>query len=304
MKLPPRHRNLIFVSAGATSWVFRVRDSHLILKIARQQAIKDFERENAFYDELEKHEPSPYVLQSIFRCHLLNFLPVMKGSLEQRIRVNRGRPQSPGDNEATSEVLQRRWAMEMAGAVAWLESLDYAHGDLRPPNILLTETDHVKLADFDSVSKIGSPCRGSAPPWARVRGMEAGAEKRGTFGEHGPRTELFALGSIIYTITRGSEPYESYQNDTRVVQWLQNMEFPSLGETELDQIIDKCWKGSYLLVKDLYEETTRLAGAVSAPESTALNREQLSALREQCTRQLDDLGAVLENYSCELLPQN
>lgn len=303
---PPIHRKLIFVSAGATSWVYRVDGEHFILKIARQTAIRDFARENAIYDELEQHQPSPYVLQSILRRPLVNFLPAMKASLEQQIKSNRGQLLSPADIGipcAEPPLMAKRWVTELAGAVAWLESLGYAHGDLRPPNILVTETDHIKLADFDSVSKIGTPCGGSAPPWARVQGMEAGAEKKGTFGDHGPRTELFAVGSIIYTITRGFEPYESYQNDTRVVEWLQNMVFPDLGETKLDRIIDKCWRGSYPLVKDLYEETIQLGGEGFAPQSTPLTHEEMSALRDRCHCVLGDLREVLEDYGRELTRQ-
>ncbi|KAJ6436191.1 hypothetical protein O9K51_11253 [Purpureocillium lavendulum] len=144
---------LRFVSRGATSWVYQV-DEDLILKIARDQATNAFQHENMIYDELEQHEPSPYLLQSIVRLPLLNFLPIMgRGSLEQRIKNNQRRG-SDGKIHvlyAIPQVQAEQWAMEIAGAVAWLESIGYVHGDLRPANMLIDDTNHIKLADFDSV---------------------------------------------------------------------------------------------------------------------------------------------------------
>ncbi|KAJ6441547.1 branched-chain amino acid aminotransferase [Purpureocillium lavendulum] len=290
-KMPVRpHAMLRFISRGATSWVYQV-DKDLVLKIARDPAANAFQHENTIYDELEQHEPCPYLLQSVLRLPLLNFLPAMgRGSLEQRIKSSRRRG-SGGEIHVlhtAPKIQAERWAIEIARAVAWLESIGYVHGDLRPANMLIDDTDHIKLADFDSVCRIGSICLGSAPPWARVQGTEAGQDK-GTFGTHGPRTEQFALGSILYTITRGFEPYEEERDSAQVLTWLQNMVFPSLGETEIDGIVGRCWRGLYPSVKSLFEETTRLEheGASTSPQPTVLSLKDVSALRERCNGLLD-----------------
>jgi atypical protein kinase C zeta type len=67
---------------------------------------------------------------------------------------------------------------------------------------LLDRRDHLKLVDFDFVEKIGTESRRSPPPWARLLGQEASSQK-GTWGINGPQTEQFAIGSIIYIMTRG-----------------------------------------------------------------------------------------------------
>ena len=97
--------------------------------------------------------------------------------------------------------------MELSDAAAWLESLGLLHGDIRPPNLPLDGEYHLKLADFDCVAEIGTSADGSAPPWARVLGPEARSED-GTFGVYGARMEQFAIGSVLYYMTRGYEPYE------------------------------------------------------------------------------------------------
>lgn len=92
--------------------------------------------------------------------------------------------------------LIEQWTMVLCSAAAWLESLGYVHGDIRPSNLLPDENDHPKLADFDCATQIGEPCARAAPPWARILGSEAGADK-GSFGTSGARTEQFAIGSIM-----------------------------------------------------------------------------------------------------------
>ena len=97
--------------------------------------------------------------------------------------------------------------MELGAAASWLETLGYVHGDIRPPNLLLDSQEHLKLADFDCVAPIGAPAETTTTPWIQLLGPEAG-EHRGTFRLCGAQTEQFAIGSILYCLTRGYEPYE------------------------------------------------------------------------------------------------
>lgn len=120
-----------------------------------------------------------------------------------------------------------------------MESLGLVHGDLRPDNLLLDIGDRLKLVDFDSAQKVGTESYGSPPPWGRLLGQETGSQK-GTWGINGPQAEQFAIGSIVYTITRGHEPYEDQERGPSIVRRLQNMEFPELGDDFLDPIIDRC----------------------------------------------------------------
>ncbi len=156
---------------------------------------------------------------------------------------------------AEAEPLILRWMKALSGAAAWLESLGLAHGDIRPPNILLDTQDHLKLADFDNTMAIGTEVEVGTAPYAGVLGDEAGA-RRGTFGFLGPRTELFAVGSVFYYMIRGYEPYDDewYGDDHGpvTVDMLQRMEFPQTDTREKkDFIIRQCWHGESHSMKDL-----------------------------------------------------
>lgn len=56
---------------------------------------------------------------------------------------------------------------DLAQAVAFLESLNFAHGDLRPDNVLV-DGDRLKLADFDCTAPIGTDFEACIPPYGRI----------------------------------------------------------------------------------------------------------------------------------------
>ncbi|RMJ13689.1 hypothetical protein CDV36_006607 [Fusarium kuroshium] len=266
-------------------------DTDTALKYPRDPTTANLVQENKIYDDFEKHEPSPYVIQSFLRLPNANFMPFLSGgSLQKRLESN----QRLDDRHNFLSVLRlepmakiERWAAELSGAVAWLESLGLVHGDLRPENLLLDAGDHLKLVDFDCVDKIGNDSQGNPPPWARVLGSEAGAQ-RGSFGINGPRTEQFAIGSLLYTMTRGHEPYAELEPGPHIVHLLRDMKFPELGQGCLDAIIDRCWKGLYDSVESLAKETAGLNGAVTLPHAEALDQGYISEMRDRCQRLVDE----------------
>ncbi|CAG8976281.1 hypothetical protein HYALB_00011766 [Hymenoscyphus albidus] len=184
--------------------------------------------------------------------------------------------------------LVEQWIMELSSAVAWFESLGYAHTDIRPENIIFDSDDHLRLTDFDNVEKIGTRASGCAPPWARCLGSEAG-DGRGSFGENGARYESFTIGSLLYLMTRGHEPYDDAIFGPQVGEakgrLLQLMLFPLLGTDALDNIIRKCWYGNYQRLEDLAEESKCLPGGSTRPRATPLDPELYKQTQEEC-RQL------------------
>ena len=185
---------------------------------------------------------------------------------------------------------------ELADASAWLESLGFAHGDIRPPNLLLDSNDHLKLIDFDNTTEAGSVFDGCQPPYARLLGDEA-ADDRGTFGYHGPRTEQFAIGSIFYYMTRGYEPYDNEwfgeDHGKMIFRLLQERKFPKVNENNIDTIIHKCWQGEFGLIESLKLEVIRLGRDVGLRMAKAIPKEEYEARHREC-RELVELGVLDE----------
>ncbi|KAI1097128.1 kinase-like domain-containing protein [Jackrogersella minutella] len=246
------------------------------------------------FDLFEKHTPCPHVVQSFLRLPDANFLDLMSGgSLDARLRSNQIRKDPFGKVLKVSRtepiLLVTQWLIELCRAVLWLESLGYVHGDLRPSNLLLGVDNRLKVGDFDCVQKVGEPCKENVVPWARVLGDDAeelGAQ-RGTFGITGPRTEQFAIGSNLYCMVYGLEPYEDAdEQGPLLVNLFQEMKFPKLNESCLDSIIDRCWRGYYYQLRDLLNEIECLDGT-GYPSDVAL-MEELDRRREECQILVDD----------------
>ncbi|KAK2807877.1 hypothetical protein FQN50_005266 [Emmonsiellopsis sp. PD_5] len=294
IKIPPRLTCYELLSGGAVGWVYRI-DHRIVLKYPVNPNSDGFKREMAFFDVLEKHEPCPHIVQSFLRISDGIFLASMSGgSLHHRLETHQRRS---ADGRRVEQVIStepqhlvKQWLIELCKAAAWLESLGYVHGDIRPPNLLLDNQDHLKLADFDCVQLIGTSLEGGpAAPWARVQGAEAGSEE-GSFGACGPRTEQFAIGSILYCLTRGHEPYEmdDFDDDAEKVTLFKRMAFPPLNGGHFDTIIEKSWKGEFPRLKDLFEEANSLCSETDQPQPLALSFEYCSDIRRECQSLVDN----------------
>ncbi len=119
--------------------------------------------------------------------------------------------------QSCAEILRDHGPLEVEQAVDVLSQacrgLDYAHRhgvvhrDVKPGNLLLSDADVVKLADFgiaratdqSSITQVGSVL-GTAAYLApeQARGEEAG-----------PRADLYSLGVVAYQLLSGRLPYEA-----------------------------------------------------------------------------------------------
>ena len=152
------------------------------------------------------------------------------------------------ESDYSTPTLQQRivWCRELTEAVEHVHSKSVIHCDIQPTNVLVDETFHMKLADFQGnyLSKdgkviltgwSGEPCRYFCP-----RTDEFLADFR---------TDLFALGSTIYFIMTGHEVFPDIINgqegwEERVRSRFEHGHFP-LDSHLCEAITRKCWECKY-----------------------------------------------------------
>ncbi|KAH8663712.1 kinase-like domain-containing protein [Tricladium varicosporioides] len=282
---PPK---LELLSWGEAGRVYKVSEG-IVLKYSIKDNDLRICNEYRIFDLLETHPPCPDLVRSFLRLPNANFLQSLSGgTLDQRLQPRQTRdPRTKRVLKVEGgepQCLVLRWMMELSNAVAWLESLGYAHGDIRPPNLLLDREDHLKLTDFDNTATIGTTLEVGIPPYARVLGDEGG-EQRGSFGYLGPRTEQFAIGSIFYYMIRGYEPYDNEWLGERhgpiIVDRLQKMIFPKTDDNKIDTIIQSCWHGEYESIQGLLA-TVKLLDGVGSTRSIIMEEEDYNKRREEC----------------------
>ncbi|KAL4888232.1 hypothetical protein BDV59DRAFT_196634 [Aspergillus ambiguus] len=262
---------------GGISFVYEVHP-RIVVKVPKSGEFEreQFQKELKIYEIFSRCRPCPYIVQCFFYTDNGIFLEYMRDiSLSSRIQDNHIRDRHTmvvtKVEKLESLSLRKRWMNNLAQAVAFLESLNLAHGDLRPENILL-DRDELKLSDFDSTAEIGTDFEACMAPYGRLlNSSETDQGRRGTSGSLGPRTEQFALGSLYYLINYGFEVYgdqclteDPTEHGPKVVDLLQNMEFPRLdGDPLIDNIIDKCWHNRYATVAELATQTEMLLEGVN-----------------------------------------
>lgn len=183
-------------------------------------------------------------------------------------------------------------------AIAGPEDLGLTHGDIRPENMLLDSNWNLKLADIDRATKIGEDVVVMTEPFGRLLSDKDGhGEGAGSYGQAGARMDTFAIGSVLYTLLRGHEPYETEpwgpEHFVILGEKLQNQEFPPLTDSTSDAI-SRCRNGGYCSVTELLAEFSDGAGK----DVAIVEDQQLMELRQLECQNLIKSGIVdeLERY--------
>ncbi|PWN97424.1 kinase-like protein [Tilletiopsis washingtonensis] len=105
----------------------------------------------------------------------------------------------------------KTWALQLAGTVEWMHARGCVHVDIKPENILLTDSLDMKLCDFNSAlfpspssplldgAGLGTPAYG-APELTR------GAAPAGAAGFSYP-VDVWSMGAVLYSLATGVEPF-------------------------------------------------------------------------------------------------
>ena len=283
-----------FLSAGAVGYVYRVNRC-IAVKIPVAEGQEDFNHEKAVLDELDREPRCAEIVQSFLRLPTANFMAFYSGgTLEQRLRIYQIRHEINDDHVISvrhkeSTHLVYRWMRELCSGTAWLESKQYAHGDIRPHNLLLDDKDHLKLTDFGSAGKYGSHLEVGTPPYARWHSVEFGDDDN-SLGIMGPTSEQFAIGSTIYYMIEG---YEVYSNEwfgeehlVEVVERLQHKKFPDLDQSETSSIIHRCWHGSFDTIQELLADVMALEDG-KKQTARAMSAAVIRKRQRMCTQLVD-----------------
>ncbi|KHN93710.1 protein kinase domain-containing protein [Metarhizium album ARSEF 1941] len=283
------------LSLGSTGLVFKLSDA-IVVKKSRPGRSDYIADEQKIFAILKRQPLSPYIIQHFHDTKDAIFLEFMSGGNLGTVLNDEQVKDESTQRVIRVEKLQTaedclRWTRQLAAAAAWLEQLGFTHCDIRPANMLLSDARDTKLADFDHTRKIGDTVPSLTEPFARLLGDEGGSNC-GTYGTAGYRTEQFAIGSVIYALTRGHDPYEDewWGPDHGPIRQgkLQDMEFPVLGKDKYDDVIENCWHGRYESIAQL---SGRMAGLDHYSSEVIEQQASASDIRSR-------------KHECEMLVQN
>jgi hypothetical protein len=130
------------------------------------------------------------------------------GDLQRRLK------QGPLDARQAVAV-----AIQICAALDAAHAAGIVHGDIKPDNILLTATGSVKVCDF-GIARLQQATRtsGTRSPTA-VGTSEYMAPEQAAGGPVDTRTDLYALGCVLYAMLIGGPPFSG--DDPMGVLWQQ-----------------------------------------------------------------------------------
>lgn len=191
------------------------------------------------------------------------------------------------EGETLKQKIERNGAFPVEQAIRYAEQISEAlsaaheagivHRDVKPANVMVTGDGAVKLLDF-GLAQAAAETRltetGRQPGTAAYMSPE---QARGE--EVDPRTDLWALGALLYEMLTGERPFEGKRR-TAILHAVLHDEPPSLAERRpevsptLAQVVHRCLEKN---LENRYPSAEALRDdlrAVAAKESLASNGAQ------------------------------
>ena len=249
-----------WIGGGLDAYIYRVTPTIVVKTVRRDRtpeqkaAEHPFLKEISFYKRLNECRDR---CSNIVECFLMlpDYLflsycthqaiaPRFYARQEREARTNGFRGRLIRVKEYEDPALIARWIQQLSSALEYVEKLGFCHNDLHASNCLLDRNFNLKLTDFGRATTIGQPLEGTLPP--RARPILAGPLK-GTYGLCSARTEQFAVGTLLYFMVYGHEPYDDIiLSATEWDRRFWELEFPELNRNEIfDELISACWHNVY-----------------------------------------------------------
>ncbi|TWU72024.1 hypothetical protein ED733_000730 [Metarhizium rileyi] len=223
-----------FIGCGATSFVEKLSSGNIVKSPkpnpycpheevrCRQELMVEFE----VYRRIGRSSRVPALIDWDADSHCLILEYLENGDLVSYLRQHASR--------ATAKQRQD-WTVQAAEALAVVHEADVIHCDVTPRNFILNGTLELHIADFAGSSVAGSlptvttSPRFQPPGWSWKRKPEVG-------------DDIFALGSVLYFIMHGHEPYPDMSEDEAERRFSEG-DFPDVSSLPCGHIIRGCWTG-------------------------------------------------------------
>lgn len=227
-----RYRLLDKLGGGGMAKVYLARDEVLEREVAVKMLREQFAEDEEFVERFRREARSAASLrhQNIVQIydqgesedgsHFMAMEYVSGGTLKEKIS-HRGRLSS---DEAA------RIALKVAEALGAAHDKGVVHRDIKPQNVLLTETGEPKVADF-GIARAASAATISQT--SRVLGTAGYMSPEQALGEKAcPRSDLYSLGIVLYEMLVGELPYEA---DTPVAVAVKHINEPPPSPAEVNE---------------------------------------------------------------------
>jgi eukaryotic-like serine/threonine-protein kinase len=209
--LQNRYRIITLIGQGGFGAVYQAWDNATQQNVAVKEnlemsatAQRQFQREATMMATL-RHPNLPRVIDYFILPDQGQYLVMdyIEGKSLGQILVERGGP--------LSEAEMRPWIQQICQALHYLHTRQPSiiHRDVKPDNIIITPTNQAMLVDF-GISKHLDRQQATTIGARAITPGYSPPEQYG-YGKTDARTDIYALGAVLYALLTGVEPVESVQ---------------------------------------------------------------------------------------------
>jgi serine/threonine protein kinase len=135
-----------------------------------------------------------------------------------------------------------KWSRQLAEAVEYIHTKHVLHCDISPRNCFITSEYDLQLGDFQGQYR----AQGNLHKGFCAEGTKSYLPRRPGTADH--YSDLFAVGSAVYEIMTGHEPYEhldSIDDMEEIESLFKDGKFPSTDHLLAGNVIQGCWRQRY-----------------------------------------------------------
>jgi serine/threonine protein kinase len=232
------------IAVGSTSFVGDLGNDQVLKYPHLAKDREAIEHEARVYNVLGSH-------RRILRCHGLDEAGLRldkaaNGTLRDFLKAQHG----PRD--------KLKWSRQLAEAVEYIHTKQVFHCDISLRNCFVTDKCDLRLGDFQGRYRAPDGTVYDGNSW---EGAKACLPRDPARVDH--HSDLFAVGSAIYEIMTGHEPYEHLHSidDLEEIEALfENRKFPRTDHILAHNVIESCWRQRY----DSTEQCVRELAAIEA----------------------------------------